>query len=110
MRDDWSTPTDELDFTRRFAEPVEPPRRAPAVNDEIDPVLGVTAAELRILDAFSYELALEAAEDPRPPTPEEQQSIDSLRERFEQLQRMSPEEVEAERQRILAMERSLGMR
>lgn len=112
MRDDWSTPTtDELDFARRFSEPADPlPGPRPPANDEIDPLFGLTVADLRILDGFFYELALEAAEDPRPPTPEEQDSIDNLRKRFERLQRMTPEEVEAERQRILAMERRLGMR
>jgi hypothetical protein len=100
-----------LDFARRFAEPAAPPRpRGPAANDDLDPMLGVTSGELRIVDAFIHELALEAAEDPSPPTAEEQLAIDDLRERFERLQRMTPEEEEAERQRLLAMDRRLGMR
>lgn len=110
MRDDWTTPTDELDFARRFPDPGVPSHRAPAANDEIEPMFGLTAGELRIVDAFFHELALEAAEDPSPPTAEEQLAIDDLRERFERLQRMTPEELEAERQRLLAIDRRLGMR
>ncbi|KAB2899469.1 MAG: hypothetical protein F9K40_10255 [Kofleriaceae bacterium] len=111
MRDDWSTPTDEFDFARRFSEPATPPLPEQlAANDDNDPMLGVTSGELRIVDAFFHELALEAAEDASPPTAAEQLAIDDLRERFERLQRMTPEEEEAERQRLLAIDRRLGMR
>ncbi len=118
MRDDWSTPTDEFDFARRFSEPATSPLPEQlAANDDNDPMLGVTSGELRIVDcklrivdAFFHKLALEAAEDASPPTAAEQLAIDDLRERFERLQRMTPEEEEAERQRLLAIDRRLGMR
>jgi hypothetical protein len=102
MIDDWTTPTDEHDFSRRehvtASPPPNPATRGP--GDEIDPVFGVTSGELRIVDAFFYELALEAAEDPSPPTAEEQLAIDNLRSRFERLKAMTPEEQDAERARL----------
>jgi len=105
MNDDWTSPTGEYEFPcgeRATARPMAKHTARPNV-DEIDPVLGVTSGELRIVDAFFYELALEAAEDPSPPTAEELIAIDNLRERFEKLKAMTPEEQDAERARLLKL-------
>lgn len=95
MTDEWSPPTGEYD------QPGHEPTDAAPFDDEIDPVLGVAAGELRIVDAFFHELAVDAALDPRPPTAAEQVAIDDLRARFERLKAMSPEELDAERARLL---------
>jgi hypothetical protein len=98
MTDDWSSPTGEYDQPR-----AERPGAAIAVHpdDELDPVFGVTTGELRTVDAFFYELAIDAAEDPRPPTSAEQVAVDNLRARFERLKAMTAEEAAAERERLL---------
>ena len=70
-------------------------------DDEIDPVFGLTAGELRMVDAFLYEVAMEAAMDPRPPTADELEAIEDLRVRAERLKSMTPEELAAERERQL---------
>ena len=100
MTDDWETPTGEYESPRRDAAERRNLRALPF--DEVDdsPGLGVTGSELRLFDAFLTELAIEAAEDPRPPTAEEQLAIDDLGARFERLQAMTPEELEAERARL----------
>ncbi len=106
MTDDWSSPTGEYEPAR--IEPAKLRNRGPTPvehDDEIDPVLGVTAGELRMVDAFFHELALEAAADPRPPTPAEQIAVDNLRARFERLKAMKPEEADAERERLLRLDR-----
>lgn len=100
MTDDWSSPTGEYALHRAEAAASDAPTAPPNDEDEIDPVFGLTAAELRIADAFFYEVALEAARDPRPPTPEEQEAIDDLRQRAERLKAMTPEELDAERERL----------
>lgn len=97
MTDDWSEPTDERKRFRSRA--TMEPRDDDAV---VDPVLGIAERDLRLVDAFFHHLGIDASEDPSPATPEEQESIDWLRERFEHLQAMSPEELlalRAERRR-----------
>ncbi len=103
MNDDWTTPTGEYEQPGRETPTATSATRSAGRRhgDAIDPALDVSPAELRIVDAFFYELALEAAEDPSPPNPREQLAIDNLRARFERLQAMTPEEQEAERQRLL---------
>ena len=63
MTDDWSTPTGER-------MPFE------VGNDDATPdsdlLLAVEERDLRLLDAFFHELALDASNDPTPNTPEEQ--------------------------------------
>jgi len=102
MTDDWTTPTGEYEQPCRDTPTATSATRPPGRRhgDAIDPALDLSSAELRILDAFFYELALEAAEDPSPPTPREQLAIDNLGARFERLQAMTPEEQAAERQRL----------
>lgn len=105
MTDDWSMPTGEYELQPRpgAADATRP--NLPPPDEEIDPAFGVTTGELRIVDAFFYELARDAAEDPRPPTGMEQPAIDDLRTRFERLKAMSTEELDAERTRVLLLDR-----
>lgn len=69
MTDDWSTPTGEYD-------------RFEATNEDTTPdsdlLLSVEERDLRILDAFFHELAMDASTDPTPNTPEEQAEDDAL--------------------------------
>lgn len=108
MTDDWPPPTGEHE--QPCAEPAGPRHtpKVPGGDDELDPVFGVTAGELRLVDAFFHELALDAAHDPRPPTEAEQVTIRNLRARFERLKAMSAEEAEAERERLLRADRTLS--
>ncbi len=111
MSDDWCSPTGEFEPARggdasgegarlrnRGETPVE-------LDDEGDPMLGATGGELRMVDAFFHEVALDDAADPRPPTPAEQLAVDNLRTRFERLKAMTPDEQAAERERLLALDR-----
>ena len=50
-----------------------------------------------MVDAFLTELAIDAAEDPSPPTAEGQLAIDDLRSRYERLKTMSPEDRDESR-------------
>jgi hypothetical protein len=72
---------------------------APPAADGVDPVLGVSEADLNLLDAFYHQLALDAAADPRPSTPEEDADDEWLMERARQRMSMSPDEVRAQRER-----------
>jgi len=96
MSDDWSPPTGEYERLRILAS-VEV---APEVEDEdcVDPVLGISERDLRLVDAFYHNLGVQASEDPSPPTAEEQESIDWLGDQFAKLQAMTPEELEALRE------------
>ena len=74
MTDDWSEPTGEH----------EPFADTPTKEYVADPLLrvvdldGVSEQDIRIVDAFFQELALDASEDPSPPTAEEQENIDAI--------------------------------
>jgi len=103
--DDWTTPTGEHEWSAPTGEHDRPAidgsligARAP--DEDVDPVFGLTTGELRMVDAFFYELAIEAANDPRPPTADELEAIDDLRMRAERLKAMTPEELESERARL----------
>jgi hypothetical protein len=69
MTDDWSTPTGE--YARGESAPDDP-------TPDLDVFDGVGERDLRILDAFFHELALDASNDPTPNTPEEQAEDDAL--------------------------------
>ena len=102
MKDDWSPPTAEHAIQRR-------PRdgAATATNDEIDPVLGVSERDLRIVNAFYHELALDASQDPAPLTPRELVELGKLEESLSRVKSMSEEELlslRARRLRHLALE------
>ncbi len=96
MSDDWSPPTGEYERPRILAS-LEVTSEV-AEGDCIDPVLGVSERDLRLVDAFYHHLGVEASEDPSPPTAEEQESIDWLGEQFAKLQAMTPEELDALRE------------
>ena len=61
--------------------------------DEIDPDLGIPEKDLRLFDAYYYELGTLASEDPRPNTPEEQEREDASFARIQDTMSKSPEEV-----------------
>lgn len=92
MSDDWTPPTGEYERPRIIAS-VEV-KAGPAVEC-IDPVLGLSERDLRLVDGFYHNLGVQASEDPSPATAEEQDSIDWLGEQFARLQAMSPEELDA---------------
>jgi hypothetical protein len=94
MNDEWDMPTGE--YERLQCEPAKPRLR----NDAGMAALGVTAGELRMVDAFLVEVAIDAAEDPRPPSAAEQLAVADLRVRAEHLKVMSPAELDAERERL----------
>jgi len=72
----------------------------PAPRDEVvDPVLGIPIKDLRLVDSYFHELAMEAALDPRPNTPAEQAIDDELLVRARERMTMSPDEVRALRRR-----------
>jgi len=104
MTDDWSPPTGEHDRPPSDHQRAEPPT-TPAPNGEVDPVFGLSEADLRMVDAFYYELAMDAANDPSPPTAAEQVEIKVLAASFERLKAMSPEELLVERARRLRARR-----
>ncbi len=110
MNDDWSTPTGEFEPNRCESASRDGVRlrnrgiTPDALDDDGDPALGVTAGELRMVDALFHELALESAADPRPPTPTEQVAVDNLRARFDRLKAMTPDELAAERERLLRLD------
>jgi hypothetical protein len=69
MNDDWSPPTAEHDRPSSDHERTEAPTTTP--DGDVDQVFGVSEADVRMVDAFYYELAMDAANDPSPPTPAE---------------------------------------
>ena len=101
MTDDWSTPTGEHEHNwlePANAELFEP---APPPDEELDPVFGVTESELRMADVFFFEAGLVSAREPRCLSTEEEAAVAELRERADRLKTMTPEELEAERQRLM---------
>lgn len=83
MNDDWSDTTGERAFADIPTQEYVPEDRAalPRVVD-LD---GVSERDVRIVDAFFHELALDASEDPSTPTPEEQADIDLIASFVERL-------------------------
>ena len=68
-------------------------------------VLRVTESDIRMVEAYYHELALEASQDRSPPTPEEQVALKKLAPSFERLKAMTREELLAERARRLGQRR-----
>lgn len=64
-------------------------------------VLRVTEGDIRMVETYYHELALEASQDRSPPTPEEQVALKKLEASFERLKAMTREELLAERARRL---------
>jgi hypothetical protein len=96
MTDDWDLPTGEYERPRPESAEAKPSASRRTIGSD-EPL---TSGEWRVVDAFFNELAIEAAEDPRPPTADEQLAIDDLCARAERLKTMSPDELEAERARL----------
>ncbi len=71
MSNRWTSPTVEHGRSAVEAKTVDEGTAAAPAADGVDPVLGVSEADLNLLDAFYHQLALDAAADPRPNTPEE---------------------------------------
>lgn len=76
MNDDWSDTTGERAFADIPTQEYVPEDRGalPRVVD-LD---GVSERDVRVVDAFFYELALDASEDPATPTLEEEQELDAI--------------------------------
>ena len=70
-------------------------------------VLRVTEGDIRMVEAYYHELALEASQDRSPPTPEEQVALKKLAASSERLKAMTREELLAERARRLRQRRRL---
>jgi hypothetical protein len=65
----------------------------------VDVTSGIREEDLRLLDAYNHELAIEASEDPRPNTAEEDEEDAELLRRAELTMSMTPEEVAIRRAR-----------
>lgn len=84
MSDDWTDPTGEHEV---FAD-VPTTEHLLEGRDALTRVLdleGVSEQDIRIVDAFFQELAMDASEDPSPPTAEEQENIDAITSFVERL-------------------------
>ncbi len=75
----------------------KPPRVLCEAPDDLDPDLGIPIKDLNLVDAYFHELGIQAAEDRRPNTPEEQALDDALFARMKETMTKSPEQVRAER-------------
>jgi hypothetical protein len=99
MSDRWRSPTVEHSRSPIEVKPVDEVAPASPGADGVEPVLGVSEADLNLLDAFYHQLALDASQDPRPNTPEEDEDDAWLMERARQRMSMSPAEARAQRER-----------
>jgi hypothetical protein len=99
MSDRWTSPTVEQGRSAVEVKTVDEVAPAPPAADGVDPVLGVSETDLDLLDALNHQLALDASEDPRPNTPEEDADDEWLMNRARQRMSMSPAEVRAQRDR-----------
>lgn len=62
-------------------------------------VHGVSEADVRLVDTYFHELAIDASNDPSPLTPEEQAADAESVASFARLKAMTPDELRAERAR-----------
>ena len=65
---------------------------APHASEGADLAVRISEGDLRIVDAYYYELALEASQDRSPPTPEDQVELAKLTASSERLKSMTREE------------------
>lgn len=77
MNDDWTETTDEREPFANIPTQEYVPEDRDALPRVVD-LEGVSERDVRIVDAFFHELALEASEDPATPTLEEQDELDSI--------------------------------
>jgi hypothetical protein len=95
----WTSPTVEHDRSSVEIKTVDEVAPAQPGGEGVDPVLGVSEADLDLLDAFYHQLALDASQDPRPNTPEEDADDEWLMDRARKRMSMSRAEVCAQRER-----------
>ncbi len=123
MTDEWCPPTDEheipdasgaLSPRSEAALGDGPPRltviRVAPASDVVDPVIGIGEGDIRMVDAFFHELALDASLDPRPPTAEEQAANTRIAAEIERVKAMSPDELRDEQALRLRARRRRGQR
>lgn len=91
---DNSTPPTKHARTRKVTATV-PTDEAGACGTEVTG--GISDEDLRLLDAINHELALDASNDPRPNTPEEDEADADLLARAQRTMSMTPEQVARER-------------
>jgi len=87
MNDDWRSSTGKR--VTVYTQGVAPP----SLSDGVDLVLRISEGDVRIVDAYYDELALEASRDRSPPTPEEQVELDKLAASSERLKTMTRAEM-----------------
>jgi hypothetical protein len=90
MNDDWSTPTAEHQPMLVLAAADALPEDE---QPDFAPVPIIAEGDLRILESYYAELALDAAKDPTPPGPEEQAEVDQIMEHLRWLKSATPDEV-----------------
>lgn len=99
MSDRWTLPTAKHGRSAVEGKAVDEIAPARPAADCVDPILGVSETELELLEAVNHQLALDAAQNPRPNTPEEDADDAWLMNRARQRMSMSPAEVRAQRER-----------
>jgi len=95
MSDDRCSPTRKRAFWRTQGV------SAPHASKRVDLALRISEGDIRIVDAYYDELALEASQDRSPPTPEEQVELEKLAVSSERLKAMTRQEMLALRARRL---------
>ena len=99
MSDRWTSPTDEHGRSAVEVKLLDEATPSRPEADGVAPVLGISETDLDLLDAVNHQLALDASEDPRPNTPEEDADDAWLMDRARKRMSMSPAEVRAQRER-----------
>jgi hypothetical protein len=99
MSDRWTSPTVEHDRSAVEGKILDEVAPSQPGADGVAPVLGVSEADLALLDAVNHQFALDASEDPRPNTPDEDADDAWLMDRARKRMSMSPGEVRAQRER-----------
>jgi len=97
MTDDWCPPTDQRESPRM----PEAMTTATAPADDVDPVLGISEGDIRMVDAFYHELAVDDSEAETPPTADEEAAELRLAGSFDQLKTMTRAELLALQQQRL---------
>ena len=92
MNDDSTPPTDQDRPPVTVSVPAND-----AAAPRIDMPCGIPEEDLRLVDALSHELALEASNDPRPNTPEEDKEDTELLASARRRMSMTREQVALER-------------
>lgn len=93
MNDDSTRPTDHA---RTLKTTVTVPADEVGARS-IDVAGGISEEDLRLLDAINHELALDASNDPRPNTPEEDEADADLHARAQRTMSMTPDQVARDR-------------